>query len=334
MKLHELGEFGMIRQIQALVDRPSHDIVFGISDDAAAVHVDGGLLSLFSTDLLIEDVHFDLRYFSFFQVGWRVAAANISDIAAMAGVPKYLLVSLALPDSCDSESVLDLYRGVTALADTYGVIVVGGDISRSSDKIFISVTVVGQVEKEKMVSRAGAIVGDALMVTGELGGSQAGLLALQPGKSALRNACPEAVARHLDPVPRVLEGRFLTENFEIHAMIDISDGLAAEVHHICDRSCVGASIRRDDIPIGAEVTRIAAELRTDALDLALAGGEDYELLFTVAEKDATAVQRDFEHRFELKCSRIGSIEKRAYGIQLLGEGGEYRSLAGAGFKHF
>ncbi len=331
MKLSDLGEFGLIDRIKNLVTIDSKNILIGIDDDAAAVQTSPDKILLATTDALIEGVHFDLNYFNFYQLGWRALSANLSDIAAMGGQPLYVLVSLGLPSHLDAESVLDLYRGMKALGDEFQTAIIGGDTTQSPDRVFISITILGVAEPSKLIRRSGAQIGDAIFVTGDLGGAAAGMQVLK-SQSKLKARFATLVQKHLTPRPRVREARFLVDNFPIHSMIDISDGLASEVHHICKLSKVGALVDEKKIPIHAETQAAAKNFADDPLDYALYGGEDFELLFTAPMELHETLPHKFSEQFAICCTHIGVIENQ--NRRLLNSKGEMVELVAKGYDHF
>lgn len=334
MNLKEIGEFGLIDRIKKIVETPSKDLVLGIDDDTAAFRISKDEIILLSTDVLIEGVHFELKNFSLYQLGWRGMAANLSDIAAMGGWPLYAIVSLGLPQSLTVESIEEMYQGMRSLADEFHTSIIGGDTSHTSDGLLISIAVVGQVKESQLVRRSGAQAGDALFVTGTLGDSEAGLKVLKSPNQALRDKFVRSVERHLAPWPRIHEARFLVENFDIHAMIDISDGLASEVHHICRNSGVGAIVLEEQIPLDSETRKIANFSKDDPVEYALYGGEDFELLFAAPEKIGHRLQKEFFEQFEILCTKVGRIVDKAEGICLRKSNGETIPLFFKGYDHF
>ena len=337
MQLKEIGEFGLIDRIKNIVDISSAELMVGIGDDAAAFRTSSDLLTLLTTDVLIEDVHFKLAYFTFQQLGWRALAVNLSDIAAMGGRPKYAVFSLGLPEKIQVESIEEFYRGAKELGDKFQTAVIGGDTTQSPDRLFVSVTVVGEVEEEKLMRRSGARVGDAVFVTGTLGGAQAGLRLLKsnnipPFKGGLKGGA--LIEKHLSPQPRINEARFLVENFPIHAMIDVSDGLASEINHICKQSNVGAFLNADEIPIDSATQEAADFFKDKPLNYALRGGEDFELLFTAPEEIANELQKKFREKFGFECSKIGVIKEQADGIILEDTDGKQVPIPAEGYEHF
>ncbi len=343
MQLKEIGEFGLIDRIKNIVATSSAELIVGIGDDAAAFRTSSDLLTLLTTDVLIEDVHFKLDYFTFQQLGWRALAVNLSDIAAMGGSPKYAVFSLGLPEKIRVEAVEEFYRGAKELGDKFQTAVIGGDTTQSPDRLFISVTVVGEVEEEKLMRRSGARVGDTVFVTGTLGGARAGLQLLESNNNPpLKGGVPSRAAskhgvlieKHLTPQPRINEARFLVQNFPIHSMIDISDGLASEINHICKHSGVGALLNAHEIPIDSASKETADFFKEKALDYALNGGEDFELLFTGPQEVANELQKRFRDKFGFECSKIGAIKEQADGIILEDTNGGRIPIHAKGYEHF
>jgi len=287
MKVSQLGEFGLIDLLFQMVHRAQdkqagawQQLIIGIGDDAAAWHGDTAT-QLATTDCLIQDVHFSLDTTPWHELGWKALAANLSDIAAMGGMPKYALISLALPDHTEVDDVADFYRGMIELARQSEVAIVGGDTS-SAPVVTISITVLGSTKgKDKhILTRSAARVGDKIAVTGYLGAAAAGVRML---KKQLQFA-PEATASFktacFHPCPRIAEGQLLVEQ-GVKTAIDISDGLISDLKHICQASKVGARLEVDRVPIQPDVRACFGD---EALELALSGGEDYELLFTATSE--------------------------------------------------
>lgn len=332
VKLTELGEFGLIRRIKELVHSESPGIVTGIADDAAVLQMGEGLL-LLSTDAFVEGVHFDLQDIEFDALGWRLLAANLSDIAAMGGVPRFVVVSAAFRADLPVAAIDDFYRGMNDLAQQYNVAIVGGDTTRTPDRMFFSLAVAGDGEPDLVRRRSGARVGDVVLVTGDLGGSKAGLAVLKTRQAALKRTYATVVEKHLKPVPRVVEARYVVENFAVHAMIDISDGLATETQHICTNSGMGARLFAPKIPLHPETRRIARMFSTEALDYALYGGEDFELLLTVPADAGEAIVRALRKNYGVACTPVGVIVPQKEGLTLEKNGHSYPLSAG-GFDHF
>jgi thiamine-monophosphate kinase len=272
MKVSELGEFGLLKRLQALVPG-GQGVLVGIGDDAAVVQ--GSALELATTDSQVEGTHFTLETASPQDLGWKALAVNISDIAAMGGVPRYALVSLSLPPTCEVEWVLGVYRGLLESAKAYQVAIAGGDLHTAPIRA-INVSLLGCLQGEAYLSRSASQVGDLIGVTGYLGGAAGGLRML---KQELKfNKEVEAYLRraHWRPSPRVKEGQELLR-LGVRAAIDISDGLMADLGHLCQMSGVGARVVAERVPIHPLLRQAFG---AEALALALGGGEDYELLFT------------------------------------------------------
>ena len=283
MKVSELGEFGLIDLLAKMAHRSRdkqapawQQLLIGIGDDAAAWHSDAAV-QLVTVDSFIQDVHFSLAVTPWEEVGWKALAINLSDIAAMGGVPRYAVVSLALPETTEVEDITILYRGMIELAKQTGVAIVGGDTS-SAAQLMINITVLGstQDEKENILTRSGARAGDKIAVTGYLGAASAGWEILRGKPRIKAKATATLKEAFLHPFPRIAEGQLLLKQ-GIRTAIDISDGLCSDLGHICRASRLGARIEVDRIPVHPEVR---ANFSNRALELALSGGEDYELLFT------------------------------------------------------
>ena len=298
--LQDIGEFGLIKRIAEGEKISDKEVVVGIGDDTAVLKYKKNLYLLLTTDILIEDVHFDKKAAPF-QIGYKALAVNISDIAAMGGIPKYVLVSLGLKKNTSLKFVDELYQGIRSLAKKFKVKIVGGDTVASS-KIVISVALTGEVEKKYLTLRKGAKIGDKIYVTGRLGGSISG--------------------KHLSFIPRLKEARYLVENLHPTSMIDISDGLLSDLRRICEASGLGAKICQEKIPLSKEAT---------SSENALTGGEDFELLFTLCHHPPHLGRRD--RVGEIPITQIGEITKKK-GIILLDGKGKKVLLKKTGFDHF
>jgi thiamine-monophosphate kinase len=328
MKVSELGEFGLIDCLAELVGRSGggeqdEDLVLGIGDDAAAWKCRGAV-HLATTDSLIEGIHFVLDGVSWEDLGWKALASNLSDIAAMGGRPGYVLVSLGLSGDTDVEDVVALYRGMAALAGECGAAIVGGD-TVGAPQLVVNITVVGESSNEegRILTRSAARPRDVVAVTGVLGGAAAGaeLLARSQDLPAdLHSAL-------LRPRPRIDEGRVLVEQ-GVLAAVDISDGLVSDLNHICRASGVSARVRADHVPVLPAVGDAFGER---ALEMAVAGGEDYELLFTAPPEVVERV------RAAVSCpvTVIGGILGGGPGrTELVDRGGQPFVLSGTGWDHF
>ncbi len=296
--LSKIGEFKLVDEFKSIASRFSNPgVLQGIGDDASVLKPSPDKLTLVTTDILIQAVHFDMSYTSMRHLGQKAAVVNLSDIAAMSGQPVAAFVSLGIHSSISEEMIREFYE---ALADEFGklnCVIAGGNTSSSPIGFIVSITLIGEVEPDRQILRSGAKDGDIICVTGDLGRSKAGLRILQREKERYIKAgqpadflpnfsgYDDALQKHLLPDSRVELSRTLTEKIRLHSMIDISDGLISDMMHICEASALTAEIEEEFIPIDPITRRIANELDEVPLDYALFGGEDYELLFTIAEKD-------------------------------------------------
>jgi thiamine-monophosphate kinase len=326
MKVSELGEFGLIDLLAKMTGWGEGDkrLLVGIGDDAAAWWGDSSI-QLATVDSFIQNVHFPLGLASWKEVGWKALAVNLSDIAAMGGLPRYALVSLALPDNTEVSDVTALYSGMLELAKQFGVTIVGGNISRAP-LVSITIAVFGSSQKGPVLTRSTAKAGELVAVSGELGVAAAGLemltkgLKFDPGVSAsFRNA-------FLHPLPRIAEGQLLVEQ-GVKTAIDLSDGLISDLNQICKASEVGARIEIEQVPIEAGVK---AAFGDRALELALGGGEDYELLFTAK----AAVIEKVKRKAACPITVVGEILADDKGVTLVDSQGEVVNLVERGWEHF
>jgi thiamine-monophosphate kinase len=330
----DIGEFELIRLMTEDLTPDARTIV-GVGDDCSVYEISKNRHVLATCDMLIEGVHFSLKTASPFLIGCKAIACSLSDIAAMGGSPLFALVAVGLPSTTPEESVQDLYIGIRSICREYGVALVGGDTVRSPDKIVIDVSMFGECPSGKYILRSGAKTGDAIAVTGFLGDSSAGLDLLE-GKMSEPDIerRSELVEAHLAPVPRTEQGRYLAENGAIHSMIDVSDGLAGDLGHICEQSKLGARIWADKIPVSESLVEFCHGARVNPLDYALTGGEDYELLFTLPPQELERLMLEWPEEFDIPLFHIGEMDKAVEGIALLSEDGAERPLAAGSFDHF
>ena len=291
MKVSELGEFGLIELLAKTVnasrgkEAPWPQLIIGIGDDAAAWQSDGAA-QLVTTDSLVQDVHFTLETASWYELGWKALAISLSDIAAMGGVPGYALVTLALPNNSEVEDVTALYQGMIELAQQSRTAIIGGDIVRAP-LVAITTTVIGSASnREHLLTRSAAKPGEQIAVTGYLGAAAAGLKMLTEKLELDLETTAHLSRAFLRPTPRIAEGQLLVEH-GVKAAIDISDGLISDLGHICRLSRVSAQIEIDRLPIAPAVK---ASFGEKSLELALSGGEDYELLFTASAETIDKVK--------------------------------------------
>ncbi len=334
MKVSEIGEFGLIdvlaRMAYAGEDKQQESwrqLLLGIGDDAAAWYGDTSI-QLATVDALVQDVHFSLGMTTWEELGWRAMAANLSDISAMGGLPRYALISLALPGDTEVEDITNLYRGMMKLAQPFGVAIIGGNIS-GAPLVVINITILGSTRRQdkRLLTRSAARAGDSIAVTGYVGTAAAGLKMLSQHLQFDVEAANALKQAFLQPCPRVAEGQILLEQ-GVKAGIDISDGLVADLGHICHASRVSARIQIDLIPVHPAVR---ANFSGQALELALAGGEDYELLFTAPEEIINRV------RAIASCpvTTIGQITTGEAGkVTVVDRQGNPVSLSRGGWEHF
>jgi thiamine-monophosphate kinase len=294
--LRDLGEFGWIDEARKLCGPK-------IGDDAAVLPGEDKDL-LVTTDMILEGQHFRLKDATAFEIGWKAMAVNISDIAAMAGTPKSAVISLGAPAAAKERFLRDIYRGLLAAAKRFGVEIVGGD-TNSSKKWVLAVTLFGTAEKGRAVRRSGARPGDWVFVTGRLGGSYAS-------------------GKHLNFVPRVREAQWLAKHFKLHAMMDLSDGLASDIRRIVSQSRVGAVLNERAIPVSPGARSVSQ---------ALSEGEDFELLFTLPGAEGARLARKAAPRGFPKFTHVGWIVKGPR-VEWLRKNGRLEVLSARGFDHF
>jgi thiamine-monophosphate kinase len=335
MNIDSCGEFSLIERLKKCVTAPSDFVIIGISDDAAAFQTRAGRVTVVTADAFVEGVHFDLSFVPFRDLGWRTMAANLSDVAAMGGRPTWATVCLCIPPSCPVESLEALYAGLDAVAAPLGCRIVGGDTTSSPSGLMIAISLLGEVQRERITPRNGVRPGDLFCVTGHLGGARAGLEVLRRGHLGrpLPGRFEAAVGKFLRPAPRVREAAALGDAAAIHAAIDISDGLSSEVHHLCRMSRAGARIEGGAVPIHAETDAIARLCEEEGLAFALSGGEDFELLFTVAPHDVEAVTRAVQEATGTPVSVIGEAVPPEEGVRIR-RAGAWHPLESSGYEHF
>ncbi len=333
-EISSLGEFGLIERLTKDLKTANKETVKGVGDDAAILQFTGDEEVLVTTDMLMEGVHFDLTYFPLKHLGYKAVVANISDIYAMNGTPKQITVSLALSRKFCIEDVEELYAGIRLACEQYGVDIVGGDTTSSLTGLAISITAIGTAPKGTVVKRDGAKETDLICVTGNLGAAYMGLQLLEREKIATagKDMQPDfsgkeyILERQLKPEARreVIE-RLRSENVRPTAMMDVSDGLASELMHICKQSGVGCRIYEERIPIDYQTAIMAEELNLNVITCALGGGEDYELLFTVpiADHEKVAAMKDVRV--------IGHIVSDTMGLALITRDGVEMQLKAQGW---
>ena len=326
MSLAACGEFGLIERIRAQV-AGRDDVLIGIGDDCCATALPPGEILLTTTDLLLEAIHFRRAWTDLYSLGRKAVAVNISDIAAMGGTPQSLSLGLALPADLNPEEFDQLVAGILAAAAEYGAILSGGDTCRSPGGLMLSVTVQGSIKPEQILRRSGAKAGDLLYVSGTLGDSALALRELLAG----RTPAVDLALRHHQPVARLRLGQELARRRLATALIDLSDGLRADLGHILDSSGVGARVNAAALPLSASF-RAALTNEPGLIDLALAGGEDYELLWS-APPSAAAALAALGAELELPLTCIGEVIAGEGLLVTAADGRELISTK-AGYNHF
>ncbi|MFH1783651.1 MAG: thiamine-phosphate kinase [bacterium] len=337
----DIGEIRLIDRIKKQITRAYKGAkgtlrpVVGIGDDAAVVRPEAGKLLVASTDMLVEGIHFNIGTFTPYEIGLKAMAVNLSDIAAMGAAPRYGLVTLGLPVNIPVETVDNLIKGTLDLSRKFNVFVIGGDIVSSPNALVVSITVWGSVEKKKIIRRSGAKAGDLIMVTGTMGDSAAGLSIL--GENSTRRPSSwerKLVSRHLRPYPRVRESGVLAKSGFVSSMIDSSDGLMKSIYHLCRQSNVGAKVYTERIPLSASLERFLEKKKEKPSYMALCGGEEYELVFTVSQKSEKAVKKMLSQKKCVGVSTIGEIVGKKKGVNFFEKGKRLRPFPLAGFEHF
>ncbi|MFM9985038.1 MAG: thiamine-phosphate kinase [Flavobacteriales bacterium] len=334
-EISDLGEFGLIKHLTNHIHIHNQSTVKGVGDDAAIVDCPAGKQMLVSTDMLVEGVHFDLAYVPLKHLGYKSVMVNLSDICAMNGRPEQITVAIAISNRFSLEAVEELFAGMLKACDIYGVDLIGGDTTSSKSGLVISITVIGYADPVKIVTRSGARENDLVVVSGDLGGAYMGLQILEREKQVFK-ASPGAqpdltghdyiLERQLKPEARI-DIIDLLEKLEVvpTSMIDISDGLASEAKHLCDQSFVGMDIYEEKLPIDPTTSATAREFNLDPTTCALNGGEDYELLFTIKQKDFEKIKAN------PNFSVIGHVTDSSSGCRLIGRGGEGIELKAQGW---
>lgn len=337
-ELNELGEFGLIDKLTGNFTTHVSTTLKGVGDDAAVISVSNEEAILVSTDMLLEGVHFNLMYTPLMHLGYKAVMVNLSDIYAMNGEAQQITVSIAVSNRFPLEALEELYAGVKKACDYYEVDLVGGDTTSSVSGLMISVTAIGRAQKSDIVYRSGAKEHDLLVVSGDLGGAYMGLQLLEREKEVFK-ANPDMqpdlegndylLERQLKPEARKDIVHFLKElDVKPTAMIDISDGLASEILHLCKAGNLGCTIYDERIPIDAKTSMAALDFNIDPVTCALNGGEDYELLFTVSQQDYDKIKGN-PH-----MSVIGHMTDASSGVNLVDKNGAIIPLQAQGWHHF
>jgi thiamine-monophosphate kinase len=329
VNVRDIGEFGLIQRIRSWMAASRKDLIRGIGDDVAVMEM-GGKALLATTDILIEGIHFHQSWIDPFSLGKKAILVNVSDIAAMGGIPKYFLISLGLPKSLPVFYVSQLYHGLKEGAKSFRADLVGGDTSLSS-KIILNIALLGEGKKQNLLFRNGAKVGNDLWVSGTLGDSALGLKMLR--KNRARDTSKTLIERHLSPTPRLHLGQALANHHLATAMIDVSDGLLIDTSHLLEESGVGVLLFEDTIPLSKEYRKFVRLYSRNPYRLALTGGEDYELLFTAPRENRERIS-SLSRSLKLSLARIGEILPKKRRLLVARRGGKICSPSSLGFDHF
>jgi thiamine-monophosphate kinase len=333
MTLRSIGEFGFIKKIsRGCLIRPDH-IIKSIGDDAAAFTIEPDLVSLITTDLLVERIHFIRDSISGFDLGYKSLAVNLSDIAAMGGTAREAFISIAIPPNCSLEYLEAFYDGIKSLAARFDVNILGGDTTSSREDLIINVAVQGTVDRAQILCRDAARPGDIIVSTGYLGDSRAGLHLILNNIPADTADFQALYRAHALPEPHLDEGRFLASRPGTHAGIDCSDGLSSDLGHIAGESQVGATLYSDKMPISESLLKFCSHFDFDPVEYALSGGEDYTLLCTIAPEAVKETAAKFQAEFKKPLWLIGEINDKI-GLTLTHPDGSSKPIALTGWNHF
>ena len=330
--LREIGEFGLIHRIRKGITSSDPALVQGIGDDVAVIAVGetGTKALLVTTDILIEDIHFDLPWTDPSQLGRKALAVNLSDMASMGGIPKYFLISLGLPKNLSLSFVSSFYRGLKKEAKRFRVELIGGDTSLSK-KIVINICLLGEGIRKDLLFRRGARVGDDLFVSGTVGDAALGLRILKK-KGRIKGA-EGLIKKHLSPCPRIELGQAIAKHHWATAMIDVSDGLLIDTSHLLQESGVGVRVWEGRIPLSRLYRKWIGFFSKDPFQLALSGGEDYELLFTAPPELRERIS-SLARSLRIPITRIGEILTIKEGLHIIKKDGKDDSPSRLGFEHF
>ncbi|MCY3824596.1 MAG: thiamine-phosphate kinase [Nitrospinae bacterium] len=333
----EIGEFALIERLRNKLGSVGNDadVIVGNGDDAAVIKAADGKCWVVTCDAQVSGVHFpSTADVSGFAAGYKSLAVNVSDVAAMGGKPRFALISLGIPKQTPVSFLDDVYGGVRALSEQYDILVLGGNVTRTSGPLFVDVFLVGEMMEEKVLRRSGARAGDRILVTGHLGDAAAGLHLLSGSQTGVREDLQASLTRaQLEPQPRVAEGIVIAESGLATAMMDISDGLAGDIRHLCEASGVGALLWESELPVSDALLEVASVAAKKPLEWALHGGEDYELLVTTPAESVRALQEIVRQAGGAPLTPIGEILPASEGISLKRAEGIF-ALENLAWEHF
>jgi thiamine-monophosphate kinase len=335
--LADIGEFGLIERIHKLLQEigvRAPGVTLGMGDDTASLRPRPGYELLITCDCLIEGRHYLPRHITPLDTGRRAMAVNISDIGAMGGLPLYALISLGLKSKIPVADVEDMYRGFAAELNPFGASIIGGNLTKSDNAVFIDITLIGEVQKENLMLRSSAQAGDAILVTGYPGQAAAGLKLLQNAQPNENLHAHPLVQEYNVPSHRAREGQAIASSQKAHAMIDTSDGFLADLGHICQESCVGALLIQENFPISEELKKAAVPLGMDPLSLFLGESDDYELIITCPPENVSHLRSAVGEVSQTPVHDVGVITDTDKDIRMKLPDGTKRPISPQGWDHF
>jgi thiamine-monophosphate kinase len=329
------GEFTLIERIKQILPQTTNsDVLVGIGDDTAVIRIAEDRALIVTCDIQVEDQHFRLKNISGYQLGRRAIAVNLSDIASMGGTPQFALVSLGLPPELKVDYFDQLFEGIRDELSRFSAHLIGGNLTKTNHKLIVDITLLGEVHPQKILTRSGAKPGDKIFVTGKLGESGAGFQVLEHFGKEYPVSYDPMVNAHLQPIPRVEAGKLIADYQIATAMIDISDGLASDLNHICLMSNVGAEIYQDQLPLSDQLFEISQISNKSPLEFALHSGEDYELLFTIRPEVNLEKLKEIGQKLSLPITEIGRIINKNEGFLLINTNNKRLTLKPKGWDHF
>ena len=330
MKLKDIGEFGFIERIRKGCLIRDKNVIKGIGDDCCVFKISGDLAVLLTTDMLVENVHFLLGTISPYELGRKSLAVNISDIAAMGGNPQEAVVSIAIPDNVDLEFLDGVYEGMKSMAKEFDINLLGGDTTYSPQYLVINIALVGKAPEDEILYRSGARADDVIFLTGAVGSAAAGLDIVLTGSSF--NGQAELLKAHHDPSPHVKEGRIIASMGIVNSLIDVSDGVAADLGHICAESGLGAVIEEVSIPTTSSFQGYCKQRNQNSIQLSLHVGEDYVLLGTAPSEAADKLEEALKSE-DCEFHPIGHMVSEP-GLKLKCRDGSTEAIGAGGWDHF
>lgn len=331
----DIGEFALIDRIQKILPSVKNErVLVAIGDDTAVIRISDERALLVTCDIQVEDQHFRLNNMTHYQLGRRAIAVNLSDIAAMGGKPTFALVSLGLPRLFPLPDFENLFKGMRDQLAEFSAIIIGGNLSKTESKLIIDITMMGEVTSGQYLTRGGARTGDRIFVTGTVGASGAGFHVLTKFGNEYPPEFRYLVEKHLQPIPRVEIGEELARAGFATAMIDLSDGIASDLYHICKMSDVGGEIYQEKLPLPENINKVASLTRKAVLHFALHSGEDYELLFTAKPNIPDSLIHSIAKKTGVPITEIGKIQSKSSGYVSVDNQGRRIPIQPKGWDHF